>query len=100
MQSKNDPPLQSEKTMIIALAAGSLFDTHLSESKATMEENEFNELKQKTGHCMGKIYTELLNPLWESNPKLRPTQAGGSHLVDDELQTQVIQLCKQLHSDL
>ncbi|WP_152005103.1 hypothetical protein [Desulfoluna spongiiphila] len=89
---------QCEKTIIVALAAGSLFDTHLSQSKESMNEDEFNDLKRKIGNCMGRIYTEILNPLWNSNPELRPKQCGGSYQMNDTLQSKTIEICKQFHS--
>lgn len=91
---------ESQKTMLIALAAGSLFDTHLSELRKTMEEAEFNELKKKIGRCMGSMYSELLNPIWESNPDLRPTFVGGNYQVDEKWLSQAKELCQQLHSDI
>lgn len=92
--------IQSEKTMIVGLAIGSMLDTHLSLMQNLLSEEDFNELRSKIGQCMGVIHFEILDPIWKSNPDLLPEFMDGSYKLNDTFQKKASEMCKQFHANL
>ncbi len=45
----------------------------------------FESYKSNVGKAMGDLYLEVLQPLWEKYPDLKPEQMGGTYKVNPEI---------------
>jgi hypothetical protein len=58
----------------LMLEMGAKLDASVVLVEQTCSENEFKEYRRVVGKLMGEILLEVMNPLYEMNPELKPKE--------------------------
>lgn len=56
----------------LMLELGAKLDTSVALVQATCEEQEFNRYRRVVGELMGTMLLEVMNPLYQTHPDLKP----------------------------
>jgi hypothetical protein len=82
----------AEKTMQVAMQSNFILDSYLNYLKENLEEKEFQAYCKKFGKIMGETLFQVLNPIWEEHPELKPVKMGGTYKTNDEHHKRIHQL--------
>ena len=61
-----------------------VLDSHLTELKGRLDENEFSKMCKRYGKVMWEAYSQILSPIFDEHPDLLPVKMGGSYVTNDE----------------
>lgn len=69
---------QAKQTINTAYFANAILNQQLLNLEEKIDSDEFINLRRGFGEVMGHILTEILNPLFNEYPDLKPKELGGT----------------------
>ena len=75
----------AEETSLLALKVSSTLDNHLRKLHETCDKEDFEKMRKGIGFVMGYLYTDVMEPLWNMHPELRPEEMDGPYKVPPDI---------------
>lgn len=74
----------AEETSLLALKMSSTLNKHLIKIQNNCGKEDFDKMRKGIGYVMGYLYTDVMEPLWEMHPDLKPEDMDGTYKVPPE----------------
>ena len=74
----------AEETSLMALKMSATLNAQLIKIMETSSKEEFEKMRHGIGFVMGYLYTDVMEPIWEMHPELRPESHEGSYKVPED----------------
>ncbi|GGZ96692.1 hypothetical protein GCM10008090_01160 [Arenicella chitinivorans] len=71
----------AEETSLLAMRISSTLDKQLKKIMDNSSKEDFEQMRKGVGFVMGYLYTDIMEPLWNQHPDLRPKEMDGSYEV-------------------
>lgn len=69
----------AEETSLLLRKASAELNAQLARLRDQCSEEEFRRYRRSFGYVLGYMLTEILNPLYDEHPELKPEQLGGTY---------------------
>jgi len=75
----------AEKTSILALQISGKLTNQLCDIENECSEDEFKLFRNRIARVLAEILTEIMNPIYNEHPDLKPKELGGNYIIDPEI---------------
>jgi hypothetical protein len=75
----------AEETSLLALRMSAQLDEHLLKIREQSSKAEFEKMRSGIGLVMGYLYTDIMEPIWNMHPDLRPKEMDGEYTIPEDI---------------
>ena len=72
----------AEETSILALQVSRKLTQHLSKAREECTEEDYTKLCKSFGKVLGCLYSDVMQPIYDRHPELKPVQLDGTYAID------------------